>query len=445
MSNRSRFQTLLKLSLIGLFPILMASCIKEPASAEKVRIRLAVSLTPQELETFETRLDEVREAFPGFEIVLETTPQAGLIEKVTTQLASDTLPDILRIPGLNAQQWIQRGAFLDLTGWADSPDLNLEDFYPSPIEQFRWQGKLYGIPDTAAPNAVFYNRSMFDAAGLDYPDEAWTYEDMREAAILLTLDGQGRNPMEADFDEGDIQQWGWNSGVTYYWQRDLLSIFGGDPCVNPDCTKMDFTSDEILNAVEWWASLVHDDHAALYDPFGGAQTGIPGDPFLAGKVAMGSGGYFLIGQLKATGTVQYGVIEPFHNLIGERITALSTNGYLISARSEHPDEAKQLVQALLNPEFLTDTWGVPGHSIPARRSAASGNLAPSLTSEEVQVILAAMEYGEVFKPYTASAFEVYARTSDFFVQAMKGDIPVSQAMEQVEQIANEILAKDLQP
>ena len=42
------------------------------------------------------------------------------------------------------------------------------------------------LPDTAAPDVVFYNRRMFDAAGLAYPRDDWTYDDMRRAAIQLT-------------------------------------------------------------------------------------------------------------------------------------------------------------------------------------------------------------------------------------------------------------------
>jgi ABC-type glycerol-3-phosphate transport system substrate-binding protein len=124
---------------------------------------------------------------------------------------------------------------------------------------------------------------------------------------------------------------------------------------------------------------------------------------------------------------------------------VSTNGYVISARSQYPDEAWNLVLALLEPSFLAETWGEPGHSIPARRSAAGSAVSPSRPPANQGAIVEAMEYGEVFKPHTASAFEVYGKTSDLFLEAMKGDIPVGEAMEQIEAIANEILARDRHP
>jgi hypothetical protein len=102
------------------------------------------------------------------------------------------------------------------------------------------------------------------------------------------------------------------------------------------------------------------------------------------------------------------------------------------------------VQALLEPQFLTDVWGKPGHAVPARRSVAQSVLNPSQPPANQQAILDAMEYGEVFKPYTASAFNVYGKTSDYFLKAMKGEIDVAEAMTEVERIANEILVSDRQ-
>jgi multiple sugar transport system substrate-binding protein len=301
------------------------------------------------------------------------------------------------------------------------------------------------LPDTAAPDVVFYNKDLFDAAGLDYPTDAWSYEDMGQAAIQLTLDANGHHPTDPEFDPQAIQQWGWNGGWSHFWQRHLVQAFGADLCLNNDCTLMSFTDPETLAAAEWWVSLVRDDHAALYDPYGGSQTGVPGDPFIAGRAAMGYNGFFAVGQLNDTGAINYDVVQPLVGTDGQRHTPLSTNGYVISAQSEHLDEAWALVQLLLSPEFLRDTWGQPGHSIPARRSAADSVINTERLPKNQRAIIEAMEYGEVFRPHTQSAFEVYGKTTDLFMKAMKGEMAVPEAMAQIESIANEILARDREP
>ena len=160
---------------------------------------------------------------------------------------------------------------------------------------------------------------------------------------------------------------------------------------------------------------------------------------------MGYNGFFAVGQLNDAGSIEYDIVQPLIGVDGKRYTPLSTNGYVISAKTQHPDEAWALVEALLAPTFLAETWGKPGHSIPARRSAADSVISSGRGPKNQQAILAAMEYGAVFKPHTASAFEVYGRTSDFFLKAMKGERPVEEAMSIIETTANEILSRDREP
>ena len=155
-----------------------------------------------------------------------------------------------------------------------------------------------------------------------------------------------------------------------------------------------------MTAFEWWVGLVLDDHAGLSDPYGGSQTGVPGDPFISGKSAMGSNGTFAIGQLNAAGTIDYDIVPPLLGTDGKRHTPLSTNGYVLSAAGKHPDEAWALVQALTAPAFLESTWGKPGHAVPARRSAASSVIDTSHAPANQKAILEAMEVGAVFRPYT---------------------------------------------
>ena len=413
-----------------------------PTSAEPVALRLQVSLTPEELVTFQPAIEALDVAHPEWEVELETVPQGSEVEKVAADLAAGTLPDVLRVQGLNVQQWIRRSAFVDLD---DLIAVDLEgaaDFYPGPLEQFTWGGNVWGLPDTASPEVVFYNTAMFDAAGLAYPSEAWTYDDMRAAAITLTLDAASRHPGDAGFDPATIRQWGWNGGLTYFWQNELVRALGGDLCLNDDCTTMSFTDPATAAAIEWWVSLVRDDHAALYDPYGGSQTGVPGDPFLAGAAAMGSNGWFAVGQLNAAGTIDYDVIPPLLGVDGERHTPLSTNGYVISASSAHPAETWALVRALVAPGFLEATWGRPGHAVPARISVAGSAIDAGHPPANQAAVLDAMAVGRVFRPYTASAFAAFGTTVDLFTRLNTGELSLEDGLVRLETAANDALAPD---
>jgi multiple sugar transport system substrate-binding protein len=268
---------------------------------------------------------------------------------------------------------------------------------------------------------------------------------MRAAAFALTVDAGGNHPGDNGFDPETITRWGWNGGLTYYWQRPLILALGGEVCANADCTDMTFTSPDTIAAVEWWVRLVRDAHAAPYDPYGGSQTGVPGDPFISGKAAMGSNGSFAIGQLNAAGTIDYDVIPPLLGVDGKRYTPLSTNGYVLAAQGRNQDAAWALLQELVKPEFLASTWGAPGHAVPARRSAASSILNPAHSPANQAAILQAMEVGEVFRPYTANAGAAYAATIDLFTKMNTGELSVAAALAAIEAAADQALEPDREP
>lgn len=422
--------------------VLTGACGAPRQSAAPVSLRLQVSLTADELNSFRPALQAIDEAHPGWTVALEEVPQGSEVEKVTTLLAGDDMPDVLRLQGLTVQQWIRRDAFVDLTQQIADAGLDLTDFYDGPLDQFRFEDGLWGIPDTATPEIVFFNTAAFAEVGIEPPTDQWTFDDMRDAALALTTDASGNHPGDDGFDPDNIEQWGWNGGITYFWQNAFIQALGGDLCANDDCTLMDFTSPANQTAFEWWVTLVRDDHAALYDPYGGSQTGVPGDPFLAGRAMMGSNGAFAIGQLNAAETVEYDIIPPLLGADGTRYTPLSTNGYVISATSEHPDLAWELIAALTDAGFLGETWGAQGHGVPARRSAASSVIDDSHAPANQQAILTAMETGVVFRPNTANAGTAFGATVDLFTRMNTGELEIADALTQIEAAANEALAPD---
>lgn len=412
---------------------------------DPVRLTLMVGMTPQELASFRPALDELDAAHPEFVVDLEPVPQASFAERANARLAAGTLPDVVRIEGLAAQRWIRRGAFLPMSHLDGFADTDLDDFYPGVLTPFRWDDALWALPDTASPDLLFYNRAMFDAAGIAYPNGTWTFEDMRDAAVLLTRDAAGNTPRDAGFDPTRIVQWGWNGSLTHFWQRHLVQAFGADWCADALCTTFSATDPGVVRAARWWADLVQVDHAGLYDPYSGAQTGVPGDRFLAGAAAMGYNGFFAVGQLNDFGTIDYDVAPPLLGAGGLRHTPLSTNGYAIAATSRHPQEAMALVAALTAPTFLAETWGRPGHAVPARRSAAGSVIDRSRPPTDQDAILTAMEVGEVFHPFTPGAFEAYGLTAGLFAKMMRGDLPLEEALAEIERVLNDTLADDRVP
>lgn len=422
-----------------LLVVLLASC---GAPAAPTTLRLGVSLDAATLADFEPAIKALDERHSEWQISLEQTPQQDRLTKLNAQIASGTLPDLVLNDGVSVQQFIRQGAFADLSDLVSRDKVQLDAYFHDTVLQFAYGGKQWGLPTVAAPEVVFYNKGMFDAAGLAYPTDEWSFEQMRDAARKLTLDSAGRSAEDAGFDAQKIVQWGWNNSPGFIWTNHFVQPFGADYCADPECTRLQMDTPAVVEAFNWWAELVHKDHAALHDPYSGAQTGVPGDPFIAGKAAMGFNGYFAVAQLAEQSAIDYDIVQPFTGRDGKRYSVLSIQGYAVSETSSNREQAWKLLLALNDPQFLAEVWGKPGHFIPALREAAPSFVDADRPPANQQAFLQALEYGQIFRPYTASAFEVFDKTAPMFKAALTGQEPVADTMRRIDETANPLLARD---
>jgi multiple sugar transport system substrate-binding protein len=84
----------------------------------------------------------------------------------------------------------------------------MEDFYPIGLKAYMFNGKLYGLPQKGSTVTMYYNKNLFDKAGLSYPDYSWTFDDFLHAAKKLTRDTDG---------DGRIDQIGCLPYSVYTW------------------------------------------------------------------------------------------------------------------------------------------------------------------------------------------------------------------------------------
>jgi len=62
------------------------------------------------------------------------------------------------------------------------------DFYPEAMKPYYWNNELMCIPQNISSLVVYYNKDLFDQAGVTYPAQAWTWDDFLSAAQALTKD-----------------------------------------------------------------------------------------------------------------------------------------------------------------------------------------------------------------------------------------------------------------
>lgn len=141
-------------------------------------------------------------------------PFSDYEKQLTLGVASGELPDLVIMDGCGMASFISMGLFGDIS----DADVKWDEYIAGPMESTMMDGKHYGIPFATNCTALFYNKDMFDAAGLDYPDENTTWDEFREMAKALTKDGvYGFGNAATNTDEGTFQclQWLYTAGGSY--------------------------------------------------------------------------------------------------------------------------------------------------------------------------------------------------------------------------------------
>lgn len=141
-------------------------------------------------------------------------PFADYEKQLTLGIASGELPDLVILDGCGMASFIQLGLFGDIS----DADINWDEYMEGPMESTMLDGKHYGIPFATNCTALYYNKDLFDAAGIDYPDENTTWDEFHEMAKALTKDGvSGFGNAATNTDEGTFQclQWLYTAGGSY--------------------------------------------------------------------------------------------------------------------------------------------------------------------------------------------------------------------------------------
>lgn len=160
---------------------------------------------------------------------VERVPFAQLAEKISVAASSKNQPDILGFDGPWTQNFASQGILAPLDeylpkGWKD-------DVIPATLTEQSYNDKLYGMGIQQDSLALYYNKTMTDAAGIKVPttlDKAWTWEQARDA-MAKCQQGSAGNP----------SVWGWAAGrwsPGFPYRDQLFLRSAGDPNAPQDST-----------------------------------------------------------------------------------------------------------------------------------------------------------------------------------------------------------------
>lgn len=123
----------------------------------------------------------------GIKAQIQVTPWDQYWTMLEAGASGGSLPDVFWMHSNEINKYAKYEMLLDLTDRIKSSDKVEMDKFPEDIVNiYNYNGKQYAVPKDIDTIALWYNKKMFDEAGLKYPDESWTWDDFKNACAKLT-------------------------------------------------------------------------------------------------------------------------------------------------------------------------------------------------------------------------------------------------------------------
>jgi multiple sugar transport system substrate-binding protein len=369
------------------------------------------------------------DANPDIEVV--TDREASSFDKLVTMIAGGTPPDLGFATLYNWPSFAQRDIFLFLDEFIEQNSYDLDDFYEQIITPYRWdgesfgQGSLFGLPKEIAVRAMFYNKDIFEEAGVELPspDEAWDWDRFIEMTKATTREEGGR-----------VRQYGYIFDSRWtFWQIWAWSAGGSpvDDLYKPTRSTLDDPA--VLEGYKVFTDFVTEHGtspaAAVTADQGHAEM------FAAGLGATYNNGRWMV-PLFREADFEWDVMP--HPMKTERAQTLSGSMFGITRGSENPEAAWKLLSYVVGiegQERMTEL----GLLLPSRRSVAESDIFLNSTPPESNhVFLDELEFAKPL-PLTPVYPELEKVINDQTDLVLAGEIDAATAIAEMHTQFNALL------
>lgn len=255
------------------------------------------------------------------EVQMERVSWDTLYQQLATSLPVGEGPDITAFATEKIGGYAESGAIMPINDLYESGQVDAAKIPEVFNENLQYNGDYYGVPADIASLALYYNKDIFDEAGVEYPTDDWTWDDLEAAALALTKDVDGEH------------QYGFGMATNNTIQMWPIMIWAGGGDFIED-GKSVFNSKENVDTISRWANLITNDQIGPV-----TCTGADIDTlFSTGKLGMYFCGPWAAGGFDASG-INYGIAGVPSGPAGKATLAQGVGMYMTSSAPEEKKEA----------------------------------------------------------------------------------------------------------
>ena len=338
---------------------------------------------PQEIKNQQAIVDAFHAANPKITVKVTVSDWEPYWDKLQTSLAGGDAPDVFAMDGPLFPDYQTRDVLLDMKLFIARDGYDLGHLADQAVSDFTTPDGQFGLPRDLNVVALYYNKKMFDTAGIPYPDDTWDWAKLTEVAKQLTLKSGSKTT-----------QWGFyteSTDMENYWSE-LVWQNGGD-IISADHKTSLVGSDEAAGGLQFLQDLIWKDKV-MPDA---SITDALGDAFEQGQAAMEANGSWLVATHQAAG-LDFG-IAPLPKGPAGQATSINPTGAVIYKGTKSPDAAWAFVKYLASPAAQTKLMELKA-SLPANKEVLAGPFGSSF--DGAKVLADAIAYAHIkpsFKGY----------------------------------------------
>lgn len=392
---------------------------EETASdGEQVTLSYAVWDSNQ-AKLIQTLADEFEEANPNIKIDIQVNGWSDYWTALEAAGTGGSLPDTFWMHSNNIYYYGSNDQLLDLTDYIAKSDLVDLSNYPQGLDDiYNIDGKQYAIPKDYDTIALWYNKTLFDEAGISYPDETWTWDDLKEAAKKLTKD--------------DGSQYGFCAGLHNQEGYYNFVYQNGGEIITADKTSGYDEEATIAGIEEYFSYVAEGLSPEIYDDQARAEA------IENGLCAMGLFGSWNLSGFASTDFMTENfdcAVLPSSN-DGTRASIFNGLGNAIAATTEHPDEAWKWVEFLSSKQGQEEQASL-GIAISAYNGTAD-KFSEAYPMFNTQCYIDMVDYAQI-RPYSNQTSVWEDKAYELLKDAYAGKEDVKTACENTAAMMNEAL------
>lgn len=332
------------------------------AQTTPVTVSWSVWGSEQELVSHRRVADAFMVQYPNIKVDVRHLPWEKYHDQIKVWIASGDpalIPDVMWL-GQDFERYHEAGILENLSPWIAKTKYDVGDYWPQLIDRASYPEGVFGLQRDLDLRVLYYNKDVFDKAGVGYPTDKWTWDDWAAAAKTLTVkDASGATTR-------------YGIGVEAEKFDMLLLQNGGaliDDIRNP--SRCMLTTPQSLEAVNFFAGLMNNGYAmriADLDKAGG-----DGQAFLMGKVAMiiqNSSRALDFNQAR----MNYDVAPIPIPKAGKRVNNNDGARFVMSGRSLHKEETWLFLSWLQSKAGGQSVYTATGEIFPALKSVATSDV-----------------------------------------------------------------------